>query len=139
MSLSFTQDPTPSIILVMGVGGAGCNAVANMFQMGIHGVDFLICNTDSQVLGKNPVPKRLLIGQKLTGGLGCGANPERGKQAAQESTEEIRQVLQPPYPYGVSDSRTGRRHRHRRPPHHRPNVPKPRTPYSSRSFSTFQL
>ncbi len=96
MSLSFTQDPTPPIILVMGVGGAGCNAVANMFQMGIHGVDFLICNTDSQVLGKNPVPKRLLIGQKLTGGLGCGANPERGKQAAQESTEEIRQVLQPP-------------------------------------------
>ncbi len=96
MSLSFTQDPTPSIILVMGVGGAGCNAVANMFQMGIHGVDFLVCNTDSQVLGKSPVPKRLLIGQKLTGGLGCGADPGRGKQAAQESLEEIRQVLQPP-------------------------------------------
>lgn len=96
MSLSFTQDTQPPIILVMGVGGAGCNAVANMFRMGIHGVDFLVCNTDSQVLGKSPVPRRLLIGQKLTGGLGCGATPEKGKQAAQESTEEIRQVLQPP-------------------------------------------
>jgi cell division protein FtsZ len=67
-----------------------------MYQKGIHGVEFIVCNTDAQVLGLSPVPRRLLIGQKLTGGLGCGADPERGKQAAQESVEEIRQVLQPP-------------------------------------------
>ncbi|MCX7606070.1 MAG: cell division protein FtsZ [Bacteroidia bacterium] len=95
MSISFSHEPLPSIITVLGVGGAGCNAVANMFRQGIHGVDFVVCNTDSQVLGINPVPRRVLIGQKLTGGLGCGADPERGKQAAQESIDEIRQLFPP--------------------------------------------
>ncbi|MCS7298144.1 MAG: cell division protein FtsZ [Bacteroidia bacterium] len=83
----------PPIITVLGVGGAGCNAVANMFRQGIHGVEFVVCNTDSQVLGRSPVPRRLLIGQKLTGGLGCGADPERGRQAAEESIEEIRRLF----------------------------------------------
>lgn len=83
----------PPIITVLGVGGAGCNAVSNMFQQGIHGVDFVVCNTDSQVLGRSPVPRRLLIGQKLTGGLGCGADPQRGRQAAEESIEDIRNLF----------------------------------------------
>ncbi|MCS7189864.1 MAG: cell division protein FtsZ, partial [Bacteroidia bacterium] len=96
MSLVFSRETYQPIIMVMGVGGAGCNAVANMFRQGIHGVEFVVCNTDSQVLGINPVPRRLLIGQKLTGGLGCGADPERGRQAAQESIEEIRELFQPP-------------------------------------------
>lgn len=96
MSLNFSASSPPPIISVIGIGGAGCNAVNNMYQKGIHGVEFIVCNTDAQVLGLSAVPKRLLIGQKLTGGLGCGADPERGKQAAQESIEEIRQVLQPP-------------------------------------------
>lgn len=83
----------PPIITVLGVGGAGCNAVGNMFQQGIHGVDFIVCNTDSQVLGRSPVPRRLLIGQKLTNGLGCGADPRLGRQAAEESIEEIRNLF----------------------------------------------
>lgn len=93
MSLSFPQESPLPIISVLGVGGAGCNAVANMFRQGIHGVDFIVCNTDSQVLGRNIVPNRLLIGQKLTGGLGCGADPERGRQAAEESLDDIRKLF----------------------------------------------
>lgn len=93
MSLSFPQDTTPPIITVLGVGGAGCNAVGNMFQQGIHGVDFVVCNTDSQVLGRSPVPRRLLIGQKLTNGLGCGADPNLGRQAAEESIEDIQKLF----------------------------------------------
>ncbi|MCS6790413.1 MAG: cell division protein FtsZ [Bacteroidia bacterium] len=93
MSLSFLQNEPPPIIMVLGVGGAGCNAVSNMYHQGIHGVDFVVCNTDSQVLGRSPVQRRLLIGQKLTGGLGCGADPEQGRKAAEESLEEIQGVF----------------------------------------------
>lgn len=93
MSLSFPQPTQPPIITVVGVGGAGCNAVNNMFRQGIYGVDFVVCNTDSQVLGLSAVPRRLLIGQKLTGGLGCGADPQMGRQAAEESRDEIRQLF----------------------------------------------
>ncbi|MCX8112416.1 MAG: cell division protein FtsZ [Bacteroidia bacterium] len=93
MSLSFPTESAPPIITVLGIGGAGCNAVSNMFRLGIHGVDFVVCNTDSQVLGRSPVPRRLLIGQKLTGGLGCGADPERGRQAAEESIDDIRNLF----------------------------------------------
>ncbi|MCS7152753.1 MAG: cell division protein FtsZ [Bacteroidia bacterium] len=96
MSLYFPKESSPSIITVMGVGGAGCNAVSNMFESGIHGVRFVVCNTDSQVIGRSPVPTRLLIGQKLTSGLGCGADPELGRQAAEESIEEIRDTLAGP-------------------------------------------
>lgn len=93
MSLCFLQNDPPPIITVLGVGGAGCNAVSNMYHQGIHGVDFIVCNTDSQVLGRSPVQKRLLIGQKLTGGLGCGADPEQGRKAAEESLEEIQNIF----------------------------------------------
>ncbi|TYZ07643.1 cell division protein FtsZ [Hymenobacter lutimineralis] len=82
-----------SIIKVIGVGGGGSNAVNHMFSQGIKDVEFIICNTDKQALASSTVPNRLQIGMDLTEGLGAGANPERGKQAAIESREQIRELL----------------------------------------------
>ena len=80
-------------IKVIGVGGGGSNAVNYMFEQGIAGVEFVICNTDSQALANSPVPTRIQLGQAITEGLGAGANPEVGEQAAIESMEEVRSVL----------------------------------------------
>jgi len=82
-----------SIIKVIGVGGGGSNAVNHMFNQGIRDVEFVVCNTDSQALKSSPVPNKLQIGMNLTSGLGAGANPEKGKDAALESKEEIRDLL----------------------------------------------
>jgi cell division protein FtsZ len=82
-----------SIIKVIGVGGGGSNAVNHMYEQGIRGVDFVICNTDRQALDISPVPVKLQLGIGLTEGLGAGSIPERGKDAAQENLEEIRQLL----------------------------------------------
>lgn len=82
-----------SIIKVIGVGGGGSNAVNHMYNQGIKDVEFVVCNTDSQALKGSPVPNRLQIGANLTEGLGAGANPEKGKNAAIESKEEIRELL----------------------------------------------
>ncbi|HET8860520.1 cell division protein FtsZ [Marivirga sp.] len=82
-----------SIIKVIGVGGGGSNAVNHMFNQGIRDVEFVVCNTDSQALKTSPVPNKLQIGTNLTSGLGAGANPEKGKDAALESKEEIRELL----------------------------------------------
>ncbi|MCC2548659.1 cell division protein FtsZ [Hymenobacter sp. BT175] len=82
-----------SIIKVIGVGGGGSNAVNHMFSQGIKDVEFVICNTDKQALHSSSVPNKLQIGVDLTEGLGAGANPERGKQAAIESREQIRELL----------------------------------------------
>ncbi|MEO1051082.1 MAG: cell division protein FtsZ [Bacteroidota bacterium] len=82
-----------SIIKVIGVGGGGSNAVNHMYNQGIKDVEFVICNTDAQALKTSPVPLRLQIGTTLTQGLGAGANPEKGKNAALESKEEIRDIL----------------------------------------------
>ncbi|MFC4096381.1 cell division protein FtsZ [Euzebyella saccharophila] len=82
-----------NVIKVIGVGGGGSNAINHMFQSGINGVDFVICNTDSQALGNSPVPTKIQLGVSLTEGLGAGANPEVGEQAAMESMEEIKQML----------------------------------------------
>jgi cell division protein FtsZ len=82
-----------SIIKVMGVGGGGGNAVNNMFKRGIRGVDFVICNTDVQVLDKSPIPNKVRLGAEMTQGLGAGANPEVGRKAAMESMEDIRGLL----------------------------------------------
>ena len=79
---------------VMGVGGGGSNAVNHMFQQGITGVDFIVCNTDSQALDKSPVPNKIQLGINITEGLGAGANPEIGKLAALESHEELRDLLE---------------------------------------------
>lgn len=82
-----------SIIKVIGVGGGGSNAVNHMFNLGVEGVDFLICNTDSQALELSPVPNKIQLGPHLTQGLGAGANPEIGKQASEESLDDITKIL----------------------------------------------
>lgn len=82
-----------SIIKVIGVGGGGSNAVNHMYNQGIKDVEFVVCNTDVQALKSSSVPNKLQIGVDLTEGLGAGANPERGKQAALESKEQIRELL----------------------------------------------
>lgn len=82
-----------NVIKVIGVGGGGSNAIKHMFQQGIKGVDFVICNTDSQALENSPVPNRIQLGVTLTEGLGAGANPEVGERAAQESIEDVRAML----------------------------------------------
>ena len=82
-----------NVIKVIGVGGGGSNAINHMFQAGINGVDFVICNTDSQALDNSPVPNKIQLGVSLTEGLGAGANPEVGEQAAMESMEEIKSML----------------------------------------------
>jgi cell division protein FtsZ len=83
-----------SIIKVIGIGGGGSNAVNHMFNQGIKDVEFVVVNTDSQALKSSPVPLKLQIGAHLTEGLGAGANPERGKNAALESKDEIRKLLE---------------------------------------------
>jgi cell division protein FtsZ len=88
----FTQ-PKKSIIKVIGVGGGGSNAVNNMYKRGIQDVAFIVCNTDEQALQNSPIPQKLQIGVNLTSGLGAGANPEVGKNAAIESKEEIEALL----------------------------------------------
>jgi len=82
-----------SIIKVIGVGGGGSNAVKHMHKQGIKDVEFIICNTDHQALQSSTVPNKLQIGVDLTEGLGAGAKPERGRQAALESKEQIRELL----------------------------------------------
>lgn len=82
-----------SIIKVIGVGGGGGNAVNYMHKLGIDGVDFVICNTDSQALALSPIANKIQLGPHLTQGLGAGANPEIGKQASEESLEDISKIL----------------------------------------------
>ena len=83
-----------SIIKVIGVGGGGCNAVKNMFEEGIEGVNFMVCNTDAQAMQNNPVPVRIQLGVTLTGGRGAGNLPEQGEQAAIENLDDIREMLE---------------------------------------------
>ena len=80
-------------IKVVGIGGGGCNAVNRMIDSGLKGVDFIVANTDLQVLNDSLAPTKLQLGSDLTDGLGAGANPEIGKEAALESKEEIEESL----------------------------------------------
>ncbi len=82
-----------NVIKVIGVGGGGSNAINYMCQQGINGVDFIVCNTDSQALDNSPVPIKIQLGVSLTEGLGAGANPEVGERAAMESASEIEKML----------------------------------------------
>ncbi|WP_298237835.1 cell division protein FtsZ [uncultured Algibacter sp.] len=82
-----------NVIKVIGVGGGGSNAINHMFQQGIKGVDFYICNTDAQALQSSGVPNKIQLGLNLTEGLGAGANPEIGEQSAVESFDDISQML----------------------------------------------
>ena len=93
-SISFDMPKNQSnVIKVIGVGGGGSNAINHMFKQGIKGVDFVICNTDAQALENSTIPNRIQLGVSLTEGLGAGANPEVGEQAALESFEEIKNML----------------------------------------------
>jgi cell division protein FtsZ len=83
-----------SILKVIGVGGGGGNAVNFMFNQQIEGVNFVICNTDAQALACSPIPNRIQLGPHLTQGLGAGANPDIGRQATEESLEEIKRILE---------------------------------------------
>ncbi|WP_346883038.1 cell division protein FtsZ [uncultured Algibacter sp.] len=82
-----------NVIKVIGVGGGGSNAINHMFQQGIKGVDFYICNTDAQALTNSGVPNKIQLGLNLTEGLGAGANPDIGEQSAVESFDDISQML----------------------------------------------
>lgn len=83
-----------SIIKVLGVGGGGSNAVNHMYNQGIKGVDFIICNTDSQALDLSPIPHKIQLGSSLTEGRGAGSIPEVGKNCAIENIEEIKELLE---------------------------------------------
>jgi cell division protein FtsZ len=88
------EAPAGTKIKVIGVGGAGCNAAGRMYQEGVPGVEFHVINTDRQALSSSPAPNRLLIGQKVTNGLGAGSDPNVGREAALEDTERIVDLLQ---------------------------------------------
>lgn len=93
-NLSFDMPKNQSnVIKVIGVGGGGSNAVNHMYDKGIKGVDFVVCNTDAQALNSSPVPFKIQLGAALTEGLGAGANPEIGEQSAMESMEDIKNML----------------------------------------------
>jgi cell division protein FtsZ len=92
MDFDFPQEKN-SIIKVIGVGGGGSNAVNHMYNQGIRGVDFIVCNTDLQALEISPVPYKIQLGPSLTEGRGAGSLPEIGKNAAVENIEEIRELL----------------------------------------------
>src|SRR3984957_2043645 len=83
-----------SIIKVIGIGGGGSNAVNYMYSQSIEGVNFIICNTDAQAIAQSHVPNKIQLGPHLTQGLGAGANPDIGRQATEESLEEIKRILE---------------------------------------------
>jgi len=93
IKLAFEEKLLGASIKVVGIGGAGCNAVNRMIESGIEGVDFLAANTDVQALRQSYAPIKLQLGAKLTKGLGAGANPDVGRQAALEDTEKIIELL----------------------------------------------
>src|SRR5207248_7407410 len=93
----FIDDEPPitgARIKVIGVGGGGSNAVNRMIDAGVEGIDFLVANTDVQALEQSKAPIKLQIGAKLTKGLGAGANPEVGRQAALEDTDKVIEALE---------------------------------------------
>ena len=93
-SISFDLPKNQSnVIKVIGVGGGGSNAINHMFKQGIKGVDFIVCNTDSQALDNSAVPNKIQLGMNLTEGLGAGANPDIGHQSAIESISDIEKML----------------------------------------------
>ncbi len=93
-SISFDLPKNQSnVIKVIGVGGGGSNAINHMFKQGIKGVDFIVCNTDSQALENSAVPNKIQLGVNLTEGLGAGANPDVGQQSAIESILDIEKML----------------------------------------------
>ena len=93
MNIEFDQKKNSATIKVIGVGGAGCNAVNTMIDAGLEGVEFIVANTDQQVLDTSKAAIKIQLGESITKGLGAGANPEIGKQAALEDIDKIKGVL----------------------------------------------
>ena len=89
-NLNYKMTAKHNIIKVIGVGGGGCNAVANMYNDNVEGVTFVVCNTDDQALQNSPIPNQILLGDA---GLGAGNDPEKAREAAQASLTEIRDML----------------------------------------------
>jgi len=94
MTFTFVEDEKSAKIKVIGVGGAGGNAINNMIDSKLQGVKFIVANTDSQALETSKAPIKLQIGEKLTQGLGAGADPEIGREAALENADAIRNALE---------------------------------------------
>ena len=97
MSIDFIRPEVDELrprISVIGVGGAGGNAVANMIRADVQGVDFIVANTDAQALNTSSADRRIQLGLKITQGLGAGSRPEIGRAAAEESLDEINQALE---------------------------------------------
>ncbi len=95
MTFAFESGAESNVVIrVIGVGGGGGNAVNRMITTGVRGIDFVAINTDKQALNYSAATMKLQLGQKLTGGLGAGSNPEVGRKAAQESEDEIRKLLE---------------------------------------------
>ena len=92
LSVPQTMQELRPRITVIGVGGAGCNAVNNMIDANLEGVDFLVANTDGQSLAHSMAPRKIQLGTSLTGGLGAGSKPEMGRKAAEESLDEFEYV-----------------------------------------------
>ncbi len=93
VNFQFPLASSSSIIKVIGVGGGGCNAVSHMYEEGIAGVDFIICNTDGQAMENSPVPVKIQLGVTLTEGRGAGNQPQMGEEAARENYEDLKKVL----------------------------------------------
>jgi len=93
LNFNLPKNEENAIIKVVGVGGGGSNAVNYMFNKGINGVDFVVCNTDAQALDNSPIVNKMQLGHTLTKGRGAGARPEVGRDAAMESIEEIRELF----------------------------------------------
>ena len=92
--LGFSMEEEPfAAIKVVGVGGGGCNAIDRMIDSAVQGIDFISINTDHQALARSKAPTRIQIGEKITRGLGCGADPSIGEKAAEESKDEIAQAI----------------------------------------------
>jgi len=88
------EEPSEILIKIVGVGGAGCNAVNTMIESGLNRVEFIVANTDVQALGKSHAPYKIQLGPKRTRGLGAGARPDVGKEAALESEGQIREAIE---------------------------------------------
>ena len=97
MALSFDdtepENLSPVVIKVIGVGGGGCNALKQMMDFNLNGVELIVANTDKQVLQENPIPNKLQLGIKTTRGMGAGSKPEVGRLAAEEDIDKIREIL----------------------------------------------
>ena len=97
MSIGFVPPEVDELrprITVIGVGGAGGNAIANMIASKVQGVDFIVANTDAQALNTSAAERRLQLGLKITQGLGAGSRPEIGRAAAEETIEAVEQALE---------------------------------------------